>query len=96
MRTILGLWLLGQIWCGHAHLITPQPTYVRPTQTINDRGEFAVVPTTAGEIGVNPVLSDLGDADTYVGEIYGTDTQYITLIPPATTTAVSKSTNVKS
>ena len=28
---------------------------------------------------INPVESDLGDPSTYLGTIYGTDTQYITV-----------------
>jgi len=39
----------------------------------------AIVPTTTGQIGVNPVESDLGNLSTYVGSIYGTDTKYITV-----------------
>ena len=60
----------------HAFSISFTPT---PTSSINGAGEKAIVPTTPGQIGVNPIMSDLGDPATYVGEIFGTDTQYITL-----------------
>lgn len=40
---------------------------------------FAQVPTTAGQIGINPVESDLGPASTYIGQIFGIDTLYLTL-----------------
>ncbi|KAB8299308.1 hypothetical protein EYC80_001383 [Monilinia laxa] len=46
---------------------------------INHRAEKAIAPTGSGQIGINPVESDLGDTDTYIGAIYGTDTQYIIL-----------------
>jgi hypothetical protein len=36
---------------------------------------------------INPVESDLGNPETYLGEIYGSDTLYIT--PTETGTAVS-------
>ncbi len=44
----------------------------------SDIPKHAIVPTASGQIGVNPVESDLGNPTTYVGQIYGTDTQYIT------------------
>lgn len=62
----------------NAAVITPLPP--SPTKNVVDRAILAIVPTTAGQIGVNPVLLDLGgNPDTYIGEIYGTDTEYITL-----------------
>jgi hypothetical protein len=70
MRSSLCLWLLSQVWSGHAFVITQPPDFQIPTPTITGRGIKAVVPTTAGEIGVNPVLSDLGDAETYIGQIF--------------------------
>jgi hypothetical protein len=84
MRSSLSLWLLSQVWSGHAFVITQPPDFQLPTPTIAGRGIKAVVPTTAGEIGVNPVLSDLGDAETYVGQIFGTDTQYINIVDTTT------------
>ena len=39
----------------------------------------AILPTTKGQIGIKLVESDLGDADTYLETIYGTDTQYVTV-----------------
>jgi hypothetical protein len=84
MRSSLSLWLLSQVWSGHAFVITQPPDFQLPTPTITGRGIKAVVPTTAGEIGVNPVLSDLGDAETYVGQIFGTDTQYINIADTTT------------
>ncbi len=56
-----------------------------PSRTVANSAD-AQVPTVKGQIGVNPVESDLGDPDTYLGEIYGTDTLYIT--PVETGTAV--------
>jgi hypothetical protein len=73
----------------HAFVITPRANVARPTPTLKDDGIKAIVPTSAGQIGINPVISDLGDPDTYIGEIFGTDTQYITLDPPEMTTKVS-------
>jgi hypothetical protein len=84
MRSSLSLWLLSQLWSGHAFVITQPPDFQLPTPTITGRGIKAVVPTTAGEIGINPVLSDLGDAETYVGQIFGTDTQYINIVDTTT------------
>lgn len=84
MRSSLSLWLLSQVWSGHAFVITQPPDFQLPTPTITGRRIKAVVPTTAGEIGVNPVLSDLGDAETYVGQIFGTDTQYINIVDTTT------------
>ena len=75
----LSLWLLSSFCLGNAFHITSQGHIAQPSRTVKRREELAVVPTTAGEIGINPVESDLGDADSYVGEIYGTDTQYITI-----------------
>jgi len=86
MRLILFL-CLGQL--GVARIVQKDvPLTARATPTINVRGEEAIVPTTSGQIGVNPVASDLGDPDTYIGEIYGTDTQYITIDPDQGTTKV--------
>jgi hypothetical protein len=65
------------------------PLTARATPTIHVRGEEAIIPTTSGQIGINPVESDLGNAETYIGEIYGTDTQYITVDPDQGTTKVS-------
>ena len=75
------------------YIISPSQTLGTPTPTIHHRAEGdaalkAVEPTKAGQIGVNPVLFDLGDADTYMGQIYGTDTKYITVNEPDTTTKV--------
>ena len=42
------------------------------------------MPTSAGQIGVNPVESDLGNPETYIGAIYGTDTLYITPVDTGT------------
>ncbi|KAF7871778.1 hypothetical protein EAF04_003885 [Stromatinia cepivora] len=52
---------------------------------IDLRADKAIVPTSTGQIGINPVESDLGDADTYIGAIYGTDTQYIFLVNETST-----------
>lgn len=41
-------------------------------------------PTAPGQIGINPVESDLGDPITYLGEIYGSDTLYITQVETGT------------
>lgn len=60
-----------------ASVITVQSDIFQPSPTVGPRGEKAIVPTTSGQIGVNPVESDLGDAQKYIGVIYGTDTQYI-------------------
>ncbi len=40
---------------------------------------FAFVPTTTGEIGINPVENDLVNLNAYIGQIYWTDTSCITL-----------------
>lgn len=75
----LSLCVLSLVRRGGAALITSYPLL---TPTVNARvipKVDAIVPTTAGEIGINPVESDLGDPATYLGEIYGTDTQYITM-----------------
>ncbi|CZT12957.1 uncharacterized protein RAG0_16592 [Rhynchosporium agropyri] len=51
------------------------------TPTINKHAGqqiHAIIPTTKGQIGINPVQSDLGDAGSYWGDIDSTDTQYIT------------------
>jgi len=86
MRLILFL-CLGQL--GVARFVQKDaPLTARATPTINIRGQNAINPTTSGQIGVNPVQSDLGDPDTYIGEIYGTDTQYITIDPDQGTTKV--------
>ena len=74
-------------------MITSRPT---ATPTIKARigpKIDAIVPTTAGQIGINPVESVLGDPDTYLGTIYGTDTQYITI--DAATTKVSSNLDFK-
>jgi hypothetical protein len=91
------LCLLSLVGQGNAALITPRPKTAFATPTVKARGDFkidAVVPTTAGQIGINPVESDLGDPDTYVGSIYGTDTQYITLDVGDTATKVSFSLEI--
>ena len=93
MRIVLSVFVLSLIGSGEASMVTASPKYVQATPTVRARNDFkidAIVPTTAGQIGINPVESDLGDPDTYVGQIYGTDTQYITLAD--TTTAVSLTT----
>lgn len=88
----LSVWLciLSIVSHGTPARILTSPRSVQATPTINPRGDFqidAVVPTTKGQIGINPIESDLGDPETYIGSIYGTDTQYITL--QDTTTKVS-------
>lgn len=47
-----------------AHAITPP-------------GVFAVIPTSAGQIGVNPVEDDLGPTTTYIGSVHSTDLSLI-------------------
>jgi hypothetical protein len=69
-------WLIAFPWIADAFSIT---SYAAPTLSIEETGVKVVIPTSTGQIGVNPVPSDLGDPITYVGEIYGTDTQYITV-----------------
>lgn len=81
--------VLSLSWILNASVITPRPNVALPTPTLKENGILAIVPTTAGQIGINPVISDLGDPDTYIGEIFGTDTQYITLDPPDMTIKVS-------
>jgi hypothetical protein len=49
-----------------------------PSATPVRRAEFAVIPTTAGQIGVNPVEDDLGPSSTYKGSVAPTDTALIT------------------
>lgn len=66
-------------------IITESPS---PTPLIAIR---AAPPVSAGQIGVNPVESDLGNPTTYIGQIFGSDTQYITVI--SVSTAVS-TTNI--
>lgn len=71
-------WLLSLLARVDGAFISSRPT---PTPTINERAGphiLAIVPTTKGQIGINPVESDLGDATTYWGSIGSTDTQYIT------------------
>lgn len=46
----------------------------------------AIVPVSSGQIGINPVEYDLGDPSTYIGIIYGVDTQYLTLETATITT----------
>jgi hypothetical protein len=72
----------------NASFIAPRQAVAHATPTVKEHGILAIVPTATGQIGINPVISDLGDPDTYIGEIYGTDTQYITLDPPDFTTKV--------
>jgi len=45
------------------------------TPTLDARG---IIPTTSGQIGVNPVEEELGEPSTYVADI-GTDTGLLTL-----------------
>ena len=88
-QVFLPILVLSLSWISNASVITPRPNVARPTPTFKENEILAIVPTTAGQIGINPVISDLGDPDTYIGEIFGTDTQYITLEPPSMTTKVS-------
>ena len=76
MRYFKLLWVFTLIHVGNAAVVTTIPN--KPTPTLKGPVLFAITPTTAGQIGINPVTSDLGDPDTYVGQIHGTDTQYIT------------------
>ena len=89
--TLLAILTLTLRSSADAYIISPSQVLATPSPTIYERAEvgvLAVEPTTAGQIGVNPVLWDLGDADTYVGEIYGTDTKYITVNEPDISTKV--------
>ena len=86
MRISALLWLLALVYSGNAAVVTIASRDAQATRTRHVRNELAIVPTTTGQIGVNPVESELGNPDTYVGEIYGTDTLYITQTD--TTTAV--------
>lgn len=72
-----------------ASVITLPPDFLQPTRTVHGRGEKAIEPTSAGQIGVNPVESDLGDANTYIGVVYGTDTLYITVTDTVTNVSCS-------
>ena len=54
--------------------------------------ENAIVPTSPGQIGVNPVTVGIGPAEEYLGPI-GTDTNYLT--PEGSTTKVSPFVVVK-
>jgi hypothetical protein len=69
-----------------------------PTQVPIQPGNIkAIVPTSAGQIGVNPVDSDLGDASSYSGYIIGVDTQYLSEIfttDPSNDTSIISSTKV--
>ncbi|KAE9364360.1 hypothetical protein N431DRAFT_105536 [Stipitochalara longipes BDJ] len=77
----LPLWLclLSLLGQGDAALVTSRPTATPTIKARIGRNIDAIVPTTTGQIGINPVESDLGDPSTYLGIIYGTDTQYITV-----------------
>jgi hypothetical protein len=68
--------LIAMSWIADAFFTTSQLT---PTVPIRATVVKGIMPTTSGQIGVNPVLSELGDPTTYIGEIYGSDTQYITV-----------------
>ena len=90
MRGYVWLWLscLMQSSLGRASLITARAELAQTTGT--PQAEFAnlaIEPTASGQIGVNPV-TDLGDAATYIGQVFGTDTFYITVI--GTTTKVCR------
>ncbi|KAH8819032.1 Spherulation-specific family 4-domain-containing protein [Xylogone sp. PMI_703] len=80
------LWLLGLVQLGNAAVLSVTSSDAKTTPTLKDHGILAIIPTTSGQIGINPVESDLGDPATYIGDIYGTDTQYITVSDPDTTT----------
>lgn len=82
------LLLLTTVDHAGAWAVAPAPT--KPAQLFEraSEGIKAIVPTTSGQIGVNPVINDLGDPSTYIGRIIGIDTQYITL-DTATVTTVS-------
>lgn len=67
---MLSLWFLLLPLAAKASTITTSP---EATKTINNRG---IVPTTTGQIGVNPVEDELG-ADNQRGVIQHADTQYI-------------------
>ncbi|KAL9126567.1 MAG: hypothetical protein Q9217_004397 [Psora testacea] len=72
MRKTHLLWLLGSCIAVDAFAITATPA---ATPVLKKR---AIVPTTAGQIGINPVEEELGEATQYVAEI-GTDTGLLTL-----------------
>ena len=72
---------------GNGDLLTSRTSATPTTKGRSGSQIHAVVPTTKGQIGINPVETDLGDASTYLGSVYGTDTKYITV--DATTTKVS-------
>lgn len=72
----------------NALVITLRAKVAGLTATLKNNRIKAIVPTLAGQIGINLVISDLGNPNTYIREIYGTDTQYITLDPPEITTKV--------
>lgn len=82
--------LLGMITHVFALALAPEPTEPARLAKSGDVGIKAIVPVSSGQIGISPVESDLGDPSTYIGIIYGVDTQYITL-DTATVTTVSTS-----
>jgi len=88
-QSYLYLWIIiiAFVAVVEALLITPKPTATPAHHARGIGGIKAIVPVSSGQIGINPVISDLGDPLTYVGEIFGTDTQYITIL--STTTEVS-------
>jgi hypothetical protein len=55
--------------------ISSSPT---PLLALASPPKLGIIPTSSGQIGVKPVESDLGNPTTCVGQIYGTDKQYIT------------------
>lgn len=68
--------------------VAPEPTKLAKLFDRAIDGIKAIVPSTSGQIGINPVINDLGDPSTYIGQIIGVDTQWITL-DTATVTTVS-------
>lgn len=75
------LWYLFLPKSIHGLFIT---TTRQPSPTLCGRDELAVVPTASGQIGVNPVISELGDPETYMGQIFGSDTLFITVTTTST------------
>jgi len=89
LATLPLLWVLSLVELGCTAVAMTASVTVQATPTIKNRGVFAIDPTKPGQIGVNPVASDLGDAASYIGDIVGTDTKYITILDSDTTTKAS-------
>ena len=75
--------------------ITAQQT-AKPTKGSLRPGNIkGIVPTSSGQIGVNPVNSDLGDASSYSGYIIGGDSSFISegfTTDPSQTSSIVSST----